>query len=90
MKRIIIPYNKKLISLARKHRNNSTKSEIILWGHLKGKQILAFDFHRQKPLGNYIVGFFCNELLLAIELDGLSHTIEEVVEKDEIKEEFIN
>jgi len=33
----------------------------------------GFDFHRQKPIGNYIVDFFCNELMLAIELDGESN-----------------
>ena len=31
------------------------------------------DFHRQKPIGNYIVDFFCNDLMLAIEIDGISH-----------------
>jgi len=33
----------------------------------------GYDFHRQKPLDNYIVDFFCNELMLAIEIDGESH-----------------
>ena len=33
----------------------------------------GYDFHRQKPIGNYIVDFFCNELMLAIEIDGMSH-----------------
>lgn len=33
----------------------------------------GYDFHRQKPVGNYILDFFCNELLLAIEIDGISH-----------------
>ncbi len=33
----------------------------------------GFDFHRQKPLDNFIVDFFCNELMLAIEIDGGSH-----------------
>ena len=33
----------------------------------------GYDFHRQKPLDNYIVDFFCNKLMLAIEIDGLSH-----------------
>lgn len=32
-----------------------------------------YDFHRQKPIGNYIVDFFCEELMLAIEIDGVSH-----------------
>lgn len=35
--------------------------------------MLGFDFHRQKPLDNYIVDFFCHELMLAIEIDGVSH-----------------
>ena len=72
-RRKIIPYNPKLKPLARKLRNNSTKSEVLLWNYLKGKQLKGFDFHRQKPIGNYIVDFFCNELNLAIEIDGESH-----------------
>ncbi|KAB2841473.1 MAG: DUF559 domain-containing protein [Melioribacteraceae bacterium] len=73
MRRKIIPYNPALKQKARELRNNSTTSEIKLWKFLKGKQMCGYDFHRQKPLDNYIVDFFCNELLLAIEIDGLSH-----------------
>ena len=73
IRRKILPYNPKLKILARSLRNNSTKSEVLLWNYLKGKQIKGFDFHRQKPIGNYIVDFFCNELMLAIEIDGESH-----------------
>ncbi len=28
---------------------------------------------RQKPIGDYIVDFFCNKLKLVIEIDGISH-----------------
>ena len=49
-----------------------------------------YDFHRQKPIDNYILDFFCNELMLGIEVDGYSHQIVEVFEKDEIKEATIN
>jgi len=28
---------------------------------------------RQKPIGNYIVDFYCNKLKLVIEIDGESH-----------------
>ncbi len=28
---------------------------------------------RQKPIGNYIVDFYCSKLLLVIEIDGESH-----------------
>ena len=73
MKRKIIPYNPKLKELARELRNNSTTSEIKLWKFLKGRRMCGYDFHRQKPIGDYIVDFFCSELNLAIEIDGLSH-----------------
>ena len=43
----------------------------------------GYDFHRQKPIKNYIVDFFCNELMLAIEIDGYTHHFEQVFEKDE-------
>ena len=85
-----IHYNQNLKLLARKHRNDSTKSEIKLWQELKGKQIFGYKFLRQKPIENYIVDFFCNKLKLAIELDGYSHNFEEVVIKDEKKELHLN
>jgi len=33
----------------------------------------GYDFHRQKPIGNYILDFFCDKLMLAIEIDGATH-----------------
>ena len=89
-KRKIIPYNPKLTSLARKLRNESTETEIYLWLKLKGKQMYGYDFHRQKPIDNYILDFFCYELLLGIEVDGYSHEFIEVYNKDRIKEKRMN
>ncbi|MBO6623112.1 MAG: endonuclease domain-containing protein [Balneola sp.] len=89
-RRKIIPYNPALKELARKLRNNATKAERVLWHSLSGKQCLGYDFHRQKPIGNYIVDFFCQELMLAIEVDGVSHNQESVQIKDRQKEEFLN
>src|SRR3990170_4528802 len=73
MKRPIIPYNPALKEKARQLKNNSTYPEIMLWNYLKCKQMKGYDFHRQKPIDNYIVDFFCNELMLAIEVNGESH-----------------
>lgn len=89
MKRRPIPYNPKLKQLARLLRKNSTLSEILLWKHLKGKQMKGYDFHRQKPLGNYIVDFFCNELMLAIEIDGSSHELEGAYERDQERQQTL-
>ncbi len=85
-----ILYDPKLKELARQLRTNSTKSETKLWTYLKGKQLLGVDFHRQKPIDNHIVDFFCNKLMLAIELDGYTHSFEEVCERDQIKEQKLN
>src|SRR5690606_22792828 len=81
-----IPYNPALKELARQLRNNSTKSEIILWKELKGKFDSKYDFHRQKPLDNYIADFFCRELALVIEIDGETHNWKETQQKDFEKE----
>ncbi len=82
-----INYNPKLKEFARKLRNNSTKSEIKLWQCLKGKKMMGYDFHRQKPIDNFIVDFFCNKLNLSIELDGYTHTFEEIAMKDKLKQD---
>ncbi len=69
----IIPYNPKLKERARELRKNSTLAEVLLWNHLKRKQMRGYDFDRQKPIDNYIVDFYCKKLMLAIEIDGMSH-----------------
>ena len=48
---------------------------------------MGYDFHRQKPLLNFIADFFCHELKLVIELDGYTHQFEEVTAKDQIKQD---
>ena len=50
-----------------------TLSEVLLWNELKQKKILGYDFDRQRPIGNFIVDFYCKELSLAIEIDGKTH-----------------
>jgi very-short-patch-repair endonuclease len=85
--RNILYYNPKLKEYARELRNNSTKSEMRLWKYLKGKQ-LGYDFHRQKPIDQYILDFFCHDLMLGIELDGFTHKyFNEIVKKDAWKDE---
>jgi len=87
-RREIIPYNPKLKELARKLRNDSTFTEILLWNYLKKKQMRGFDFDRQKPIDNYIVDFYCKDLKLAIEIDGESHYGKEY--KDKLRDKRLN
>ena len=76
----ILPYDPNLKKLARQLRKNSTMSEVLLWRCLKGKQILGYDFDRQRPIDRYIVDFYCKELRLAIEIDGSTH--DEKIQED--------
>ena len=79
----IIPYNPVLKKRARELRNNSTLSEVLLWQKIKGKT-LGVEFHRQVPIDQFIVDFYCHELKLIIEIDGSSH--DEKQEADEIRQ----
>lgn len=89
-RRKIIPYNPILKERARFLRNNSTNSEIVLWQYLKNKQLLGYDFDRQRPVDNYILDFFCNDLMLGIEIDGITHEDDNVKFKDARKEARLN
>ncbi|WP_420316991.1 endonuclease domain-containing protein [Ekhidna sp.] len=79
--RKIIPYNPRLIPLAKKLRMDMTLSEVLLWQELKNKQ-LGVRFSRQIPIDEFIVDFYCKDLMLAIEIDGNSHNNEDKPEKD--------
>jgi len=68
----IIPYDPKLKVLARQLRNNSTLSEVLFWKNIKSRSY-GYEFHRQVPVSDFIVDFFCHELNLAIEIDGNTH-----------------
>lgn len=83
-----ILYNPYLKEKARELRNNSTLGEILLWKKLKGKQCYGFDFHRQKPIHNFIVDFYCHKLKLIIEIDGYSHNFK--FESDKQREIELN
>ena len=89
MKRKIIPYNPKSKELAKQLRQNMTFSEVKLWNELKNGQMMGYDFDRQRPIGNYIVDFFCKDLQLAIEVDGITHLDEKVILKDFIRQDEI-
>ncbi|MEK6479170.1 DUF559 domain-containing protein [Catalinimonas sp. 4WD22] len=87
MRRKIIPYNPKLKELSRKLRKNMTLLEVFLWQELKGKQMLGYDFDRQRPIDHFIVDFYCKDLMLAIEIDGDSHFHDEAPAKDKMRQE---
>src|ERR1700744_1592162 len=82
-----IPYNPKLKHLAKKLRKDMTFGEVLFWNEVKENMFLGFDFDRQRCIDNYIVDFYCKELMLAVEIDGMSHNYEEAYLKDELRQQ---
>ena len=87
-RRKIIPYNPKLTERAKELRQNMTLGEVALWNELKQRK-LGFDFDRQRPIDNFIVDFYCKDLMLAIEIDGDSHSGDEAKSYDANRQEIL-
>ena len=80
-------YNKNLQPFANENRKQMTKAEACLWKYaLRAKQ-MGCTFNRQRPVLNYIADFMCKDFKLIIEVDGYSHLLEDVFEKDIIKQQ---
>jgi len=78
-----LPYDKSLVERARELRNNATPAEKLFWHYLKEMEFFQeFTFNRQKPIGHYIVDFYCHQLRLVIEIDGDTHYEEEAKKYD--------
>ena len=68
----IIFYNPNLKEKARSLRIKCTPSETLLWSRIR-RRSLGHEFHRQVPIDEYIVDFYCKEKNLVIEIDGSQH-----------------
>jgi len=77
-------YKPYLKSYARKLRQAGNLAEVLLWYQIKQDK-LGYRFLRQRPIGNYIVDFYCHALNLAIEIDGAA-THDYKVKEDEIRQ----
>src|ERR1044071_5457477 len=71
---------------ARELRKAMTFSEVMLWMKLRNYGMMEYDFHRQVPLLRFIADFYCKELKLVIEVDGITHDEEEVQQRDAEKD----
>ena len=78
-----MPYNSNNIPYAKRLRKEMTPWERKLWYCYLSKHPVRFQ--RQKPVGDYIVDFYCAACKLAIELDGGGHYTEESAQKDAIR-----
>ena len=81
-------HNNVLVPLAKTLRKNLTKEEKRLWYDFLNKYPIKFV--RQKPIGPYIVDFYCAKAKLVIELDGSQHYFEKELSHDEERTKFLN
>jgi len=80
-------YSKNLQPFANKLRKEMTKAEACLWKYiLKAGQLKGYQFRRQRSVLKYIADFMCMELMLIIEVDGITHHWEDTIVKDKRKQ----
>ena len=67
-------YNPNLKKYAHELRTQTvSRAEKYIWKALLSKKQIGVKFKRQRPISNYIVDFFSQEIGLIIEIDGNSH-----------------
>ncbi len=72
---------------ARQMRKDPTKEEEVLWSALRNRQIDGVYFRRQRPVGRFILDFYCEKARLGIEVDGGIHERRDVRENDRERQE---
>ena len=82
-------YDPKLKPLARALRAGMTEAEQKLWFRLRRKQVNGWPFYRQKPLGPYIVDFYCPAARLVVEVDGGQHFEPDQLEADRVRDAYL-
>ncbi len=79
-----ISYDEKLKEKARQLQNYPTPAEKKFWDVLRTMPFYSqYSFNRQKPLGGFIVDFYCHSLRLVIEIDGDTHGTDQAQSYDQ-------
>ena len=74
---------------ARQLRKAMSLPEVLLWRLLKNKAA-GVRFRRQHPIGPYILDFYCPELKLAVEVDGIAHDMGDRPQRDEARDAWLS
>ena len=73
------------IALAKAHRREATAAETAAWAQLRNRRCLGLKFRRQHVIRGFIVDFYCADLGLALEIDGVVHSDRTQAEYDEAR-----
>ncbi len=75
---------KTVVERARMMRKEPTRAEAVLWDAIRDEKLGVY-FRRQRPVGNDIIDFYCEDLRLGVELDGEIHQFQR--EEDQERQE---
>ena len=87
---MVLSYKGNLKQLSQRLRVNMTDAERHLWAKIRMNQLNGYRFYRQKPIGDYIVDFFCPKAKLVIEVDGGQHLSDEATGYDRVRDECMS
>ncbi|HMJ93531.1 MAG TPA: endonuclease domain-containing protein [Allosphingosinicella sp.] len=62
--------------------------EVLLW-HLLRTKPAGLNFRRQHPAGAYVLDFYCESAKLAVEVDGIAHSMGEVPDRDALRDRWL-
>ncbi len=77
------------VANARRLRRALSPPEARLWVRLRQRAPGLPIFRRQHPIGPYVLDFFCASARLAIEIDGMSHDVENRPERDRRRDAWL-
>ena len=74
------------LELARQYRKEPTAKEAEVWQWLRNRNMLYLKWRRQQIIEGFIADFYCDELRIALEIDGDVHLTEEQMEYDKYRD----
>ncbi len=84
-----LPLPPELLAFARSLRQQPPDAEQRMWSLLRDRRFLSRKFRRQYLFPPYVLDFYCDELKLAVELDGGQHAGETASAMDELRSGYL-
>jgi very-short-patch-repair endonuclease len=78
-----------LLDFTRALRKEQTNPESLFWYLVRDRRLMGLKFRRQHPMPPYVLDFYCDELKLAVELDGGQHNADDAAGRDRVRDAFI-
>lgn len=84
------PLDPRLLGFAREMRHQPTSPEAFMWNVLRNRRFANLKFRRQQVIEPYIVDFYCAQIGLVVEIDGLQHSTAKALAYDARRTEYLN